>query len=352
MKLGQVAAISADRARQLARSTIAEAAAGGDPVQQRRAARDAAEPEAPVTVADFAERFFEDHCSRKKSADEDRRKLDVLVIPALGHLELAAVKTTQVQALHTQIGQDRPVLANRLRALLSTLFEHAERLELRPPGSNPVRRVRKYAERGKERFLSESELARFGAGLVLAVKEKPARSIGAAAIRLIAVTGCRRNEILERKWTDYDAKRGILRLVDSKVGPRDVRLGAPAMMILDGLERESEWIFKSVRGDGRITDIRKLIERACELADPKVDPFRPHDLRHSFASLSLRGGMGLSLIGSLLGHRKVETTARYAHLADDAIQQAAEIAQGAVARAMDGGGEPAEVVDITERAGR
>ena len=352
MRIGQVAAISADQARRIARSTIAEAAAGRDPVAAKRAARLAPPVEKPLTFAAFAARFFEEHCARKKSADEDRRKLDVLIIPKLGHMPLAEIGPAVAQELHTAIGRDRPVLANRTRALLYSLFEHAERLELRPPGSNPVRRVTKFREKGRERFLSESELARFGSGLTSAVKERPDRAIGAAAIRMLCLTGCRRNEILERRWDDYDADRGLLRLTDSKTGPRDVRLGAPAVQLLEGLERTSEWIFPSVRCDGRITDIRKLIERACELADPPVKVFRPHDLRHSFASLSVRGGMGLSLIGNLLGHRKVETTARYSHLADDSIQQAAEIAQAAVARALDGGVEPAAVVPLHRKIER
>lgn len=349
MRIGQVAAISADRARQIAARTIAEALVGSDPVEAKRAARSAGPPEAPLTLGEFAERFFEEHCARKKSADEDRRKLDVLIIPKLGHLPLAEIGPAVVQELHTEIGRDRPVLANRTRALLSSLFEHAERLDLRTPGSNPVRRVTKFREQGRERFLSESEFARFAAGLERAVLEAPSRAFGAAAIRLLCLTGCRRNEILERRWDDYDAERQILRLTDSKTGPRDVRLGAPAVQLLEELPRKSEWIFPSVRGEGRITDIRKLIERACELADPPVKVFRPHDLRHSFASLSLRGGMGLSLIGSLLGHRKVETTARYAHLADDAIQQAAEIAQGAMDRALNPAQPSASVVPIRKK---
>jgi len=344
MKLGRLAVLTADQARTAARRVLVEVAGGRDPLEQRRQARRAPKPAAPLTVAGFADRFIEDHVSRKKSGAEDRRKLSEIIIPAIGHLELAAVGTGDVQALHSELGKDRPILANRTRALLSSFFQHAERLDLRPPGTNPCRFVKKFPERSRERFLSESELARFAEGLAGAVEERPARAIGAAAIRLLALTGCRRNEILERTWDDYDPARGVLRLRDSKTGPRDVRLGAPAIQLLEGLPRTSEWIFPSIRGFGRITDIRKLIERACELADPPVKPFRPHDLRHSFASLNVKSGLNLQLVGSLLGHARVTTTERYSHLADDHLQRAAEVAQGAVARAMDGSGEGGDVL--------
>jgi integrase len=61
---------------------------------------------------------------------------------------------------------------------------------------------------------------------------------------------------------------------------------------------------------------------------------RLHDLRHSFASAGLAGGDTLPVIGALLGHADVKTTARYAHLAEDPVRLAANRISGAIAAAM------------------
>lgn len=354
--LGQVAAISGDQARKLAAQVITAAAGGRDPLAEERAARAAAEStSAPITVRQFAERFYRDHCARQKSAAELRRKLDVEILPRIGDLELAAVRTPDIHELVHAVAAEvrqtkdgtkvrRETAANRVRALLSTMFAHAERLELRPPESNPVRRVRKFQERKRERFLTREEIARFGAGLERAVEARPSRRTAAAAIRLLFLTGCRRNEILERRWKDYDARKGILHLTDSKVGPRDVVLGAPAIQLLESLPRTSEWIFPAWRGSGRITDVRKLIEKACELAEPALKTFRPHDIRHTFASLGVRGGMNLPIVGGLLGHARTTTTEGYAHLQDGHLREAADAMQGAIAGAL--AGRSADVIEF------
>ena len=68
-----------------------------------------------------------------------------------------------------------------------------------------------------------------------------------------------------------------------------------------------------------------------------LDDVRLHDLRHSFASGALSLGEGLPMIGKLLGHSQVQTTARYAHLADDPVKAAAGKVSDYVGAAMMGG---------------
>jgi len=70
-----------------------------------------------------------------------------------------------------------------------------------------------------------------------------------------------------------------------------------------------------------------------------------HDLRHTFASWAVMGGMTLPIVGELLGHRQPSTTARYTHLADDPLRAAADRVAGAIAGALDGG-ENAEIVEM------
>ena len=63
---------------------------------------------------------------------------------------------------------------------------------------------------------------------------------------------------------------------------------------------------------------------------------RKHDLRYSFASEAVMGGESLPMVGRILGHTQVQTTARYAHLADDPLQRASERIASSLKQAMDG----------------
>ena len=143
---------------------------------------------------------------------------------------------------------------------------------------------------------------------------------GAAAIRLLVLTGCRRNEILGLRWEDLDFEAGEMRLADSKTGARVAPLPPPAARVLAGLSRVpgNPWLFpgkKKGTGQRNINDSWDRVRKRAGL-----EGVRLHDLRHSFASRALALGESLSMIGELLGHRKVQTTARYAHLARDSVR--------------------------------
>jgi integrase len=143
---------------------------------------------------------------------------------------------------------------------------------------------------------------------------------GAAASRLLVLTGCRRNEILGLRWEDLDFEAGEMRLVDSKTGARVAPMPPPAAQVLARLSRVegNPWVFpgrKKGTGQRNINDSWDRVRRRAGL-----DGVRLHDLRHSYASRALALGEGLPMIGELLGHRTVQTTARYAHLARDSVR--------------------------------
>ena len=111
-----------------------------------------------------------------------------------------------------------PGVANRCLALLSKMFNLAERWGWRPEGSNPCRHVDKYRENRRERFLSEAELARLGDVLTDAERNGSESPYVVAAIRLLVFTGARLGEILGLKWEHVDLERAMLLLHDSKTG--------------------------------------------------------------------------------------------------------------------------------------
>jgi integrase len=167
-----------------------------------------------------------------------------------------------------------------------------------------------------------------------------------AALKLLLLTGCRKNEILSLQWQHVDFERACLRLPDSKTGAKVVHLGPPALEIFSKLERleGNSHVFPSTSGTGHFVGLYKVWKRIREKAE--LPDVRIHDLRHSFASVGVASGDSLYIVGKLLGHTQARTTQRYAHLADDPIRAAADRISSQIADALDGQ-STGEVVEIS-----
>lgn len=161
-----------------------------------------------------------------------------------------------------------------------------------------------------------------------------------AAIRLLLFTGCRLREILRLRWSDVDLERGLLFLPDSKTGRKTVVLNAPAMAVLAELRRIGAFVIAGEDAGTADEKPRADLKRpwAAVQKHAKLAGVRIHDLRHTHASFGAAGGLGLPVIGKLLGHKQIATTARYAHLDIDPLRRASEHIGGRIANAL---GEPA-----------
>ena len=143
------------------------------------------------------------------------------------------------------------------------------------------------------------------------------------AFRLLMLTGCRLSEIQKLKWEHVDLEAGELHLPDAKTGGRAVPLAPSAVRLLQSLphDEDNPWVIAGKKPGSHLTDLQHPWRRIRARAD--LDDVRIHDLRHSFASRALALGEGLPMIGKLLGHTQVQTTARYAHLARDTVKASA-----------------------------
>jgi integrase len=208
--------------------------------------------------------------------------------------------------------------------MVSKMFNLAEMWGLRPDGSNPRKHIKKYPEEKRERFLSPAELKRVGEVLREMEQEGIELSPSIAAARLLMLTGCRLGEIMNLKWEYVDISGKALRLPDSKTGAKVVHLGQPAVEVLAKIERvdRNPWVIVGTLPGSRLSDLQPFWQRVRARAGLK--DVRIHDLRHTFASTAVASGQGLPMIGKLLGHTQVQTTARYAHLAADPIKDAAD----------------------------
>ena len=319
--IGQHGRVTIDEARAAALEILAATNKGIDP-------RDAdAKREAEPVMAELGRRFLEEyvpvHC-KPSTQGEYRRSVELFIDPAIGEMRISAVQRKDIAKLHHDL-RDKPYQANRTLGVLSKMFSLAEVWGLRPDGSNPCRHVKRYKERKRERFLSPEETERLGEVLREAEDEMPS---AVTAFRLLLLTGCRLSEIQFLRW-EY-VKDDYIELPDAKTGGRVVPLGPEARAILAGLSREddSPWVIAGRLPGSHITDLQKPWRRIRARAG--LEDVRIHDLRHSYASRALALGESLTMIGKLLGHTQVQTTARYAHLARDSIQNAAARITGSI----------------------
>ncbi|MDE0702962.1 MAG: site-specific integrase [Rhodospirillaceae bacterium] len=254
------------------------------------------------------------------------------ILPALGRMPLEGVERSHVVELHRTLS-DRPASANRTVKILSHMYRLGAGWGLVPEGCNPCRSVEKYPERSRERFLTDAEFARLGRVLEETAESGTVSPLAAAAIRLLMLTGCRKSEILTLRWLDVDLDAGEIHLADAKSGPRAVQLPPTAVGLLEALPRrkDSLWVFPGNDRDGRFSGSGLDHAWRTVRAVAGLEDVRMHDLRHSFASRALALGETLPVIGKLLGHSDIETTSRYAHLAQDSIHGTAERVAASIA---------------------
>lgn len=350
-----------ETARKEAQRVRGEIAKGTDPALIR------ARLKATPTLRQFATRYLQEVSGVRKKAStarEDRRLLDLHILPALGDRKVADITRSDAARFHHGL-RDTPVSANRALSLLSHILNTAVTVGERPEGPNPCAGVKKFPEQRRERFLTEAELARLGAAIDEAetigvpwtpdpgkkVKHAPREEnrrtkIGphaAAALRLLLFTGARLREVLHLRWEWVDFERGMLFLPDSKTGAKTIVLNAPALAVLQSLPRVGPYVIAGEAMDKPRADLKRPWSLVRERAG--LSGVRLHDLRHTYASFGASGGLGLPIIGKLLGHSHAATTARYAHLDNDPVKRAAEAIGARIAGALSGG-TGAQVVSL------
>jgi integrase len=332
MNLGTFGIVTPDAARGKALQALAKVEGGEDPMDERRAREQA------ITVAELAEKFDLMHIQlnpnvKNSTGREYRHALKRYILPALGKLKVAEVTRAEVSALHQSMA-DKPYQANRTLEVVSKMFNLAEEWGHRPDGTNPRKRIKKYPEQKRERFLSAGELRRVGEVLAEMEAERIEMPSAVAAVRLLMLTGCRLNEIMKLQWRDVRLRDGVLHLPDSKTGKKTVQLADAAVAVLKGVARieGNGWVLPGRVENGRLTDLQPFWQRLRARAGLK--DVRIHDLRHTFASVAAAEGKSLLMIGKLLGHTQEQTTRRYAHLSGGTVKAAANDVADVIATSM------------------
>jgi integrase len=334
--IGRHGVLTADQARERAKTLAAEVELGGDP------ASDSTKHRAALTVSQLAENWLSDHVETRRKAktlEDYRGWVARHIVPAIGSMRVPDVQVQDVEKIFQSLSP-HPTTANRVLAVISSMFTFAIRRHL--IRDNPARGIEKNGETKRKRHLSADELLRLGAVLLVA-EERGDNRTGINAIRFLLLTGMRRGEVETFRWSFVDWQRGLVHLPDSKSGAKALPIGQPAVdflaLIRESREQirtydENEYVFAGAKADGHLVGLPKMWRKWRSEAG--LEDVRIHDLRHTFASVGASSGTPLFVLGGILGHKSTATTDRYAHLQDDPARTAANSISATIAAALNG----------------
>lgn len=353
--LGKPGIVTVEDARRKARAAIADAAAGNEP----------ARPESrtgPANVAALCQLWVEKAALRSRQRGKlagqlrdpkniaiDVGRINAHIVPLIGKIRLSDINAGIIARFRDAVARGETAqetktkprgvrrvtggegTASRTLRLLSSILSFGVREGYL--GANPALGVEKTPDRSMERFLSPDEMRRLGDAL-MKLEAAGAPGAGLSIIRMLALSGARKGEIEQLKWTEVDLRTGFLRLAGSKTGAKLIPITGPMRAILEkrGKLGERGFVFASLGSDLYFQGTPKLWLRVRKLAG--LDDVRLHDLRHSAASFGLAGGLGLEVIGKLLGHADIKTTRRYAHLSEGHVRAAAETMADGIAELL------------------
>ncbi|MEZ4452187.1 MAG: tyrosine-type recombinase/integrase [Nannocystaceae bacterium] len=278
------------------------------------------------------EREYVDAYLKPGTAANYRRILREHILPVFGDRGFEQVTRADARAIHARLA-DQPDLADYVICVLGSLYSRIiddwELAEMRSPTTG----VKRFGSRRRERFLSPEErqavLAEIDAGLgVRGWRAGHIEPYSAWAIKLLMLTGQRRDEILTLEWSMVDWQHACLHFPDTKTGQRSVAVSQEVLDLLreihDASGNPRRGLVLQGRNKTKLSNINGTWDRIRRAVG--IDDVRLHDLRHSFASDALMAGVPLAIVGELLGHRQPNTTKRYAHLADHVVRDALKAA--------------------------
>jgi integrase len=370
LTIGRYGVLTPDEGRAEARQQLSDVARGKDPAEIRKKDRQS------LTVAQLC-RDYLDKAERgliitrrrkpKKASTlyTDGGRVERHIIPLLGHRPVKDVSSADIRAFLRDVSSGKtaadvktgmrgraiveggPGTASRTLGLLGGVFSYAVEEGYR--SDNPVQGVKRPADNKREFRLDEAGYRRLGRRLAASDRAGERWQV-TEAVRLLALTGCRRGEIESLKRSEVDLLGQVLRLGDSKTGKSIRPIGRAAVEILERSMKRSKgvYVFPATRGDGHF---RGLPKAWGSLVRHRIPGLTPHGLRHSFASVGEDLGFTIPTIGALLGHSGSGVTAGYIHKPDAALVGAAnQIAQRIEENMFERRAGPDNVVLLRERA--
>lgn len=358
-----------EKARSHAQQLLGDIAGGAD----LAALRDHENNKLDPTMAEFCEDYLRDAYDGKVTYRGKPKKASTLavdvgrirrhIIPLLGKKTVREITSDEVtNFMHAvRLGKTATTVktgprgvarvrggstaAARAVGLLGSIMSYAVKCHLRT--DNPVRGVEKPTDKHRAKALNPVQYHKLGKALNLLL-EGETNPYAIHAIRLLAVTGCRRNEIYSLRKDAVDNHHSCFRFEDTKGGEQARPIGNAAFEVLSDVQIRdgSDYVFPAAWGDGHIRDV-KVLEKACALAE--LSGVTAHAFRHAFASVAGELGYSDAVIGVMLGHRSNTVTGRYTHIPDPAGVSAAERVSATILNRMKGESEGGKLVKFPQK---
>jgi integrase len=261
---------------------------------------------------------------KEKTAKTMQGHLDRVIVPQLGKRSVASVTRQDIATMHASLAAT-PFQANRVASTARQLFALAVEWGWR--GDNPAERLALFPEPERERWFSDEELARLGD-----VLDRYADNPSAQAIKLLALTGARKMEVLGAKWSEFDGLDGdkptwTIPAIRSKKAKSIVRhLDPVTVELLDSIPKKGPLLFPSpVDPRKPLSDIKRFWRRVKREAGIEEGDGREaaviHTLRHTVASHIVSDGGELLTARDQLGQSSLKSTQRYAKLAPGKMRE-------------------------------
>ncbi|MBF0556408.1 MAG: site-specific integrase [Nitrospirae bacterium] len=291
---------------------------------QRRAIREGKEPEPIKRISNFTFRQLSEQYliwAERQRSFRSKRGFILQLVDVFGNLPLRSFNTMQIEQFQTRRIEkgNKPATVNRLLATMKHMFTKAVQWEMADDSTfKKIRQVRLLEENNRRlRYLSKDEckeLLRNCNGYLNAI------------VTFALNTGCRRGEILSVKWDNIDLTHGFIRLDRTKNGEcRDIPINDDLKAVLQSITRRLDipYVFFDETTGKPFNDVKRSFQTACRRAG--IRDFHFHDLRHTFASHLVMGGVDITTVSKLLGHKSLTMTLRYSHLSPNHLQNAVNV---------------------------
>lgn len=363
-----------ETARNEAWVLLGRVAQGQNPAEERQLDHQA------ITIKELCGRYMEDaenglimgkkrRPKKTSTIYTDRGRINRHILPLLGSRRVKDIVTADVTGFMRDVASGKTKLNQKTRKHGRSIVRGGPGTGVRTVGllgailtyarehgiieTNPAHGIRKPAYSKRTRRLSADEYRLLGE-LLDKASNSDQLATAAEIARAIALTGCRRGEIINLLWCEIDADQSCLRLQDSKEGASIRPIGLPA---LKHLEKRRPRIAAGPVFLGT-EDCKPLIGfpkhwKKIVRGSPLTD-ITPHVLRHSYASIANDLGFTESTIAALLGHAQGTVTSGYIHNVDAALVSAADAVAGYIDGLLLGikFAQPTLAFDLAEREAR
>ncbi len=320
--IGATSAMSLKQAKAEAQSLFTEIRKGEDPLQTRKWNKNL------KTVAELCDLYLKEGCANKKQStiQMDKSRIHCHILPLIGNLPVAAITRATVKQLMNDIingktAKDRHKTAQlrgtsrvsggkgaaaRTIGMFGAIMKFA--VDMGIIETNPCEGIERPQDEIRDTYMTLEELQKLGQEMRSCTTTPPSIL---KAIHLVLLTGCRKNEVQQLKWSEVDLQNQCFRFHDTKTGRQMRPFGIAAKHLLESIPQseEYEWVFPSRIDNKHITDSLSYLKELTKRAGINKN-ITVHTIRHTFATLCDCEDW---FVASLLGHSRKTTTSRYRH---------------------------------------